>query len=178
MASNLTDPATVRKSRNKADTFPLFLCPDGRRCKKIRGKHRYFGYDKEKALDKYQREIGLLRQGLEPQAGDIALRQLFNTYLTAKQRAVQSEEMGAWALSDSNSTLRRVLAVSNDRLVSTLTAADFATVNTKLGKGRSIITFAGDIRRTKAAFNWALREGLIPNVPRFGNEFKPAPRVR
>jgi integrase len=161
--------------RNTADTFPLFQRADGRWCKKIRGRHRYFGYDKGKAREKYEREIGLLSQGLEPAADDIGLRELFNRYLTAKKRELDAGEIGERALSDSAATLRRVFGTLNDRLVSTLVPDDFAKLKQRLAKGRSIITVSGDIRRFKAAINWAHREGLIGHLPRFGEDFKLAP---
>jgi integrase len=171
--SNRTAPA--RKARTASDTFPLFQRSDGRWCKKIRGKHRYFGRDKDKAFAKYQREIGLLVQGIEPDPGELGLRELFNRYLEAQQRRLQAGEIGARTVSDSASTLRRSLAILNDRLVSSLVSADFAGLKTRLAKGRSIVTASGDVRRLKAAFNWARDEGLIDRVPLFGSEFKPAP---
>jgi integrase len=175
MPANLNDKAKSRKTKRRGDNFPLFQRGDGRWCKKIRGKHRYFGTDKAKALEKYQREIGLLSQGLEPDRGDIGLREAFNRYLSAKQRAMQAGKIGARALSDSARTLRHVLAIMNDRLVSTLTPADFAGLNAKLSKGRTAITVSGHVRRLKAVFNWANQEGLIAAVPKYGTEFRAAP---
>ena len=170
---NSNRTAVARKPRrNTADTFPLFQRADGRWCKKIRGHHRYFGYDKGKALEQYEREIGLLSQGLEPAADDIGLRELFNRYLTAKKRDFEAGEIGARALSDSSRTLRSVLTILNDRLVSTLVSDDFGRLKHRLAQGRSIITVAGDIRRFKAAMNWAHREGLITQLPRFGDRFQ------
>jgi integrase len=165
----------TRKARHRGETFPLFQRADGRWCKKIRGKHRYFGIDKAKALEKYQREIGLLSQGLEPAKGDIGLRELFNRYLSAQERAMQAGKIGARTVSDSAQTLKRVLAITDDRQVSTLVSEDFSRLNQRLAKGRSVITVAGDVRRTKAAFNWGHREGLIPKVPHFGSDFAAAP---
>ena len=170
------DAATKGKgSRSKADTFPLFQRADGRWCKKIRGKHRYFGNDKAKALEKYNREIGLLTQGLAPDTDDIGLRELFNRYLTRQQRAMHAGKIGARALSDSAGTLRRVIAILDDRLVSSLTPEDFGRLAQRLAKGRSPVTVAGDVRRTKAAFAWAYRDGLIKVIPKYGSEFVPAP---
>ena len=94
--TNFNQNGVARKPRrNTADTFPLFQRSDGRWCKKIRGKHRYFGYDKDQAIEQYQREIGLLSQGLEPAVDDMGLRELFNRYLTAKKRALETGEIGA-----------------------------------------------------------------------------------
>ena len=84
-------------------------------------------------------------------------------------------EIGERALSDSAATLQRVFGILNDRLVSTLVPDDFARLKHRLANGRSIITVAGDIRRFKAAINWAHREGLIGHLPRFGEDFKQAP---
>jgi len=41
------------KRKIRSDKFPLTLHPTGQYCKKIRGKIRYFGKDKKKALEKY-----------------------------------------------------------------------------------------------------------------------------
>jgi hypothetical protein len=41
------------KRKTRSDKFPLTLHPTGQYCKKIKGKIRYFGTDKKKALEKY-----------------------------------------------------------------------------------------------------------------------------
>jgi integrase len=175
MRANLKDSGKSRKTKRRGDNFPLFQRGDGRWCKKIRGKHRYFGYDKAEALRKYEREIGLLSQGLEPANGDVGLRELFNRYLEAKQRGLHAGKVGMRTVSDSARTLRRAVSIMGDRLVSTLTPADFAGLNAQLSKGRTAITVSGHVRRLKAVFNWAHRDGLIPAVPKYGDEFKAAP---
>ncbi len=171
--SNRTAP--VRKARSKADTFPLFQRSDGRWCKKIGGKHEYFGRDKDEALERYKRFVGMGSLGLDPAADAIGTRELFNRYLTSHQQAMLAGEIGARTLSDSASTLRRAAAILGDRPVSSLGAADFATLKTRWSKGRSIITVSGDVRRLKAAFRWGLNEGLLPKLPQYGSGFKPAP---
>ncbi len=174
MATNVNRRKSASKpKRRPSDTFPLFLHRNGQWAKKIRGRHRYF--DKAKALERYQREVGLLSRGLEPEPGDLGVRELFNRYLSAKQRAVQAGKMGARALADSAGTLRRVIGIPGDRLVSALVPADFAQLNQRLSRGRSAVTVSGDGRRTKAAFRWALHEGIIAKLPNFGSEFPAAP---
>jgi integrase len=175
MPANLKDSAKSRKVKRRGDNFPLFQRADGRWCKKIRGKHHYFGQDKAQALEKYQRYIGLRSLGIDPDSNEIGLRETFNRYLGAKERAMLAGKIGVRTLSDSARTLRRVLAIVNDRLVSTLTPADFAALNAKLSKGRSAITVSGHVRRLKAVFDWAHREGLIAAIPKYGTEFQAAP---
>ena len=41
------------KRKTRSDKFPLTLHPTGQYCKKIKGKIRYFGTDKKKALERY-----------------------------------------------------------------------------------------------------------------------------
>jgi len=43
----------ISKRKTRSDKFPLTLHPTGQYCKKIKGKIRYFGKDKKKALEKY-----------------------------------------------------------------------------------------------------------------------------
>lgn len=173
--STLPKARKARKARTKAEMFPLFQRADGRWCKKIRGKHRYFGHDKEKALELYQREAGLLSQGLTPDRGDLGVKELFNRYLSAQERKRDAGKIGNRALADSAGTLRRVLSILNDRLASTLAPADFDRLGQRLAKGRSAVTVAGDVRRTKAAFNWAHKAGLIAKLPTYGAEFESPP---
>ncbi len=167
----------ARKSRTKADTFPLFQRADGRWCKKIRGKHHYFGRDRDTALEQYKREAGLLSIGLTPGVDTLGIRELFNRYLAAQERKRDAGKIGSRALADSAGTLKRVIAILHDRLASTLGPEDFDRLNQRLAKGRSAVTVAGDVRRTKAAFHWAHKAGLLPKLPNFGGEFE-APPVR
>jgi hypothetical protein len=41
------------KRKTSSDKFPLTLHPTGQYCKKIKGNIRYFGTDKNKALERY-----------------------------------------------------------------------------------------------------------------------------
>jgi len=45
------------KRKTRSDKFPLTLHPTGQYCKKIKGKIRYFGTDKKKALEKYLAQV-------------------------------------------------------------------------------------------------------------------------
>ena len=176
MGKNLPKAAGGRKgSRTPTDTFPLFLRSDGRYAKKINGVQVYFGRDHAEALAAYHRHIGRESLGLEPDAGELGLRELFNQYLSRQERQSESGKISPRTVADSIGTLRRVSTVLGDRPVSSLTPTDFRNLEARLAKGRSIVTTANDIRRTKAAFAWALTEGLIEHAPKYGSDFKPAP---
>ena len=107
MAAKLKDFREPRKAKRRGDNFPLFLRPDGRWSKKIKGRHRYFGRDKAEALKRYEREMGLCALGMDPDQCEIGLRELFNRYLTSQQRGMTAGKIGV--RSDSVRTLRRVL---------------------------------------------------------------------
>ena len=67
-------------------------------------------------------------------------------------------------MSDSASTLRRVLAILGDRLVSALVSRTSPAQRQAYRKSEAPLLSAGDVRRTKAAFAWGVREGIIPQV--------------
>ena len=49
-----------RSRKTSSDKFPLTLHPTGQYCKKIKGKIRYFGTDKKKALERYMAQATYL----------------------------------------------------------------------------------------------------------------------
>ena len=169
-------PAKPQKRRG--DNFPLFLRSDGRWAKKINGQQRYFGRDKAEAHRLYNRHIGVLQDGIEPSPDDPTLRLLFNSYLAAQEAKMKTGEFAARTLSDSVSTLKSAVKILDDRIVSTLASADFSKLKAQWSKGRGLVTVAGDIRRLKAAFNWAFDQdpSLIERLPKYGKDFRPAPK--
>jgi integrase len=176
--------ATRKPTRSKADTFPLFLRSDGRWSKKIDGKPVYFGRDKAEALERYKRHIGLVAVGMDPETdGVLTIGQLFDQYLTFQRSECEAGNIGPRSVSDSAATLRRFTEAvgGRTRAVISLSTADFAKVKTKLSKDRSPLTAGNDIRRIKAAFNWAADSNdgeppLISKLPPFGKTFKGPPR--
>ena len=52
-----------RSRKRRSDKFPLTLHPTGQYCKKIKGKIRYFGTDKKKALERYLAQATYLHGG-------------------------------------------------------------------------------------------------------------------
>ena len=68
------------KRKTRSDKFPLTLHPTGQYCKKIKGKLRYFGTDKKRALESYLAQATFLHgtQSLMQKASNdkMTLRQL------------------------------------------------------------------------------------------------------
>src|SRR5437868_5867172 len=104
--------------------FPLWLhTGTGLWCKKVRGRFRYFGPDKEKALDRYERERKHLEEGREPPvvAGGLTVVDLVNHFLTAKRERVASGELTAGTWGEYFAACERVLDVfGKDRIVEDL----------------------------------------------------------
>jgi len=73
------------KRKTRSDKFPLTLHPTGQYCKNIKGKIRYFGTDKKKALERYLAQATYLHgaQSLLQKAsnGKMTLKQLCGLYL-------------------------------------------------------------------------------------------------
>jgi hypothetical protein len=73
----------ISKRKTRSDKFPLTLHPTGQYCKKIRGKIRYFGKDKKKALEKYLTQATYLHgaQSLAQKIsnGKMTLKQLWQS---------------------------------------------------------------------------------------------------
>ena len=86
----------VRPTKPYKD-FPLFPHATGRWARKIRGKFHFFGpwRDADGALQKYLDQKDDLYAGRTPRAPreGLALRDLVNHYLTAKQRKVDAGEL-------------------------------------------------------------------------------------
>lgn len=84
-------------TRTAGKRFPLWKHKGtGIWCKKIKGKHCYFGADREQALEEYERKRKYYERGEEPPAIAVdacTVRELANDFLTAKRRKVDSGEL-------------------------------------------------------------------------------------
>src|SRR4030043_2076377 len=82
----------ISKRKTRSDKFPLTLHPTGQYCKKIKGKIRYFGTDKKKALEKYLAQSTYLHgaQSLVQKTsnGKMNLKQLCDLYLSYQNSRV------------------------------------------------------------------------------------------
>ena len=93
-----TNPAKPTKPDKPRPDFPLFPHATRRWAKKIRGKLVYFGPwdDPQGALDRYLADAVDLHAGRVPRKVDgeaVALRDVVNHFLTAKQRQLEAGEL-------------------------------------------------------------------------------------
>src|SRR5262245_38515403 len=78
---------------------PLYLHPSGRWCKKIRGRHYYFGRGShEEALAEYERQKNDLHSGRRPQEQEpegLTVYRLCHDFLRAKKEQRDNSELSA-----------------------------------------------------------------------------------
>ena len=170
-------PTTPQKPRKD---FPLFPHARGYWAKKVKGQIRYFGKvaDDPKgqaALDKWLEQRDDLLAGRTPRvAGDgLAIRDLCNRFLTAKQGKLESAELSAATFADHHATCARIIkAFGPTRLVADLDASDFERFRRSMAKGWGPVTLANEVRRVRTVFRYAEQNMLVAVPVRFGTEFK------
>ncbi len=172
--------------------LPLFFHKGGGQwCKKINGKHYYFGTEYEAALDRYLNERDGLKAGRkrEQKSEAATVVELANLYGDWCKRRVASKDLTQRSLDESTKTIKRLIAIrGKDAQPATWSPLDYAeikeaffapvirTVPVRGGiKGpaverRSPTTVDGDIRRIKAFLKWSHESELMPE-PRFGKSF-------
>ena len=145
------------KPRKPYDDFPLFPHSTGRWCKKIDGKHVYFGPwdDPDGALARYQAYCGNGHQAT------LTVKSLCNQFLNAKrpyivERTWKNYEYAARFVADNLKTCPP-------------TPLDFTKLRTKFPKHWGPKTVLTIVQRTRVIFKWAWEQGLLEHPPRFGD---------
>jgi integrase len=153
----------------------LFLHRSGNWCKKVRGRHVYFGRDLEAALEKYHREITDLQAGRTPRptAEGLTVRDLCNRFLTAKQNLVSSGELVPRSWADYHATCERLIkAFGPVRLVDDLVADDFTHLRASIAKRWGAVALGNEVQRVRVIGKFAFDSGLINTPIRYGPGFK------
>ncbi len=177
MAHHSKNPCAV-----KAPQFPLFRHKSGRWCKKILGRHCYFGStvsDPEgtAALAIYEAQAEYLHKGLTPpdalgSDGILTLRDAVNRFLTYKTQMVESGELSARTVADYRNSCGRLLDhFGKYRRADSLTAADFQSLRATLARRRNLVSLANEITRLRVLFRWLYDTELIDRPVRFGKSF-------
>ncbi|MFN0134466.1 MAG: tyrosine-type recombinase/integrase [Phycisphaerales bacterium] len=97
---------------------------------------------------------------------------MVNQFLSAKQRRVDSGEMGRRSFADYHTACKLVVeAFGVHRLVTDLTPADFGQFRASLTKTRGPVALGNQINRVRSVFKFAFDAGLIEKPVRFGPEF-------
>ena len=160
--------------------FPLFPHQAGYWCKKIKGRHWYFGNwdDPEGALELYLRCGDWIKLHGEWPPDDvfqesISLAELCNRFLAFKESEVEGNRLSPRTFADYHATCKRLCDIlGRDRAVAGLVSADFAAVKSHLDKTRNNRSLGNEIGRIRVVFNYGLKEELIDRPPKYGAAFK------
>ena len=160
---------STRKTRS--DKFPLTLHPTGQYFKKIKGKIRYFGKDKKKALDKYLAQSTYLHgaQSLAQKIsnGKMTLRQLCNLYLHYQNSRVLVGDITAKHYNDSKYSLDRLMAFLGPGCrIENISTLDLQNYKRKLQSSYPSIDRQNlHIGLMKAMFHWARKNDVLESIP-------------
>ena len=182
-----TTPATTpaKKATKKAASkpykgFPLFRHASGQWAKKVRGKLHYFGTDALQARDRWLAHKDDLLAGRTPaeaKADDcLSVERLCNLFMESREAKADTGEITRLTYDDYFETVKHLVAVFGRTAdILQLTPADFRRLRVKLAKGVGLKTLDGRIRRTRAVFNHASKNGWIEKNLNmlWGTEFNP-----
>jgi hypothetical protein len=129
MANSMAKRPAKKPAKPHRD-FPLFAHANGQWCKKVKGKHRFFGTwdDPGKALDAWLDQRDDLLAGRVPRTkgGELTVKDLAERFMTAKRILVDAGELSIRTWSDYHATCRRIIAAfGGSRPVTNLASDDF-----------------------------------------------------
>jgi integrase len=174
---NSTPKRAIHKPPKPYPDFPLFAHSNGKWAKKIRGRLHYFGSwaRPDEALEDYKRQSDALHTGSTPRPtpGELTVKTLINSFLTAKKARVDSGELTQRAWADYYTTGVRIAKYfGNGQSVSSIGPKEFEHFRASLAKLWGPTTLGNEIRRIRVIFNYAYKSDLIDRPVKFG-EFKP-----
>lgn len=160
--------------------FPLFPHASGRWAKKVRSQFRYFGKvaddpHGEQALLLWLDQKDDLLAGRSPQhhSAAITVEYLLNRFLTAKRCMLDSGELGALSFANYYATSVIVgSTLGHSTPVVGLGPADFERLRRAFANNRGLVAVGGHVGRARGIFKFAVDEGLIPQLPRYGQSFR------
>jgi integrase len=110
-------------------------------------------------------------------AAGLALKDLANHFLTAKQRRLEAGEMGRRSFSDYHATAARMIRhLGKHRLIDDLVPDDFARFRSELAKARGPVALGNEVGRVRSIFKHGFDAGLLDRPVRFGPEFSKPPK--
>jgi integrase len=176
VTAHSTRPSRPKKPRTD---FPLFPHANGYWAKKVRQKLHYFG---KWADDPKGEAAGLLWAeqkddlfaGRVPRSkrDELTVAELANRFLASKEALVETGELKQRTWKDYFIVCERVLKVfGRSRVVSDLSADDFAKLRVSFAKTHGPYALSGDITRARSLFKWGFDEALIATPIRFGQSF-------
>ena len=159
------------KRKRRSDKFPLTLHPTGQYCKKIKGKIRYFGTDKKKALERYLAQATYLHgaQSLLQKAsnGKMTLKQLCDLYSQYQHSRVLADNLTPKHYSDQIGSLNRLMSfLGQGCKIESISTLDLQNYKRKLQSHyASADRLNLNISDMKAMFHWARRNDVLETIP-------------
>jgi integrase len=175
--TNSTRTLPKKKPSKPYRDFPLFAHGNGQWCKKIRGRHHFFGLwsDPEAALRRYLDQKDDLHAGRTPRANrdGVTVRDLVIRYLTWKRHLADTREITERTFADYYASCERITkAFGLSRMVEDLHSQDFEQLRIGLAKTWGPATLANEVQRVRSLFKYAYDAALIDKPIRFGPGFK------
>jgi integrase len=175
-----TTPAGQRKAAKPHKDFPLFQHKTGRWCKKVRGRHHYFGKiaddpNGEAALRLWLEQRDELLAGRTPRIkGDgLTTADLCNHFLAFKQSLLQSGEITQRTFDRYHANCAMLVSISGrSRLLSDLRPEDFQALRGHMAKRWGPVALGNEIQMVRSVFRYGYEAGLIDKPVRFGPGFR------
>jgi len=161
----------ISKRKTRSDKFPLTLHPTGQYCKKIKGKVRYFGTNKKKALEKYLAQATYLHgaQSLAQKIsnGKMTLKQLCDLYLRYQNSRVLVGDITAKHYNDLTYSLSRFMSFLGPGCrIENISTLDLQNYKRKLQSSYPSIDRQNlHIGLMKAMFHWARKNDVLDTIP-------------
>lgn len=164
----------MQKPDKPTPDFPLFAHANGAWCKKINGRHMYFGAweDPDGALGEYMEFIR--RDGNEHHRKDVVTISLAaNQFLAAKDQAVTNGQITQRTFSDYQYSLKQFtkhFGRSTD--IEELGTDDLDDYFNQRAKTRNLVSMGGETTRLKTWLLWLFEYGIISDTPRYPESWK------
>ena len=174
--------STVSRPKNKPKKpypdFPLFPHATGRWCKKIRGRHHYFGPwdDPQGALERFTREWPYLSEGREPPVVDTGdgctLRLLCNSFMTSKKNKLDAGELSPRTFHEYYEACEQLIdGLGKNRRVDDVRHGDFERLRKQLAKRLGPVALSNKINLYRVVFKFAHDQRLIKEPIHYGQSF-------
>ncbi len=188
-----TDSTRTLRPKKPRKDYPLFAHANGQWAKKVLGRLHYFGpwRDPEAETTKRQRELAEfaerlwdrqkddLRAGRKPRdkrvvQGTLTVRELCNDFMSSQELKTKTGQLSDRQFED---YLRAVKFVADEfgreRSVDDLGPPDFRDLKSRLAdKYKAPSSLKREMTNCRAVFNWAMRNGHVERIIRFGDDFK------
>jgi integrase len=161
----------ISKRKIRSDKFPLTLHPTGQYCKKIKGKIRYFGTDKKKAIEKYLAQATYLHgaQSLVQKIPNdkMTLKKLCDLYLHYQNSRVLVGDITAKHYNDLKYSLGRLMAfLGQGCRIENISTLDLQNYKRKLQSSYPSVDRQNlHIGLMKAMFHWARKNDVLESIP-------------